>query len=375
MKGIRKRTSAKGDVTYQVQVRIKGAKPVAKSFKRLTDAKAWKQKIEVEIQQGQHLPRTVASKKTLAELIERYLKETLPLRKSKQSPVTTLGWWNERIGHLTLDKITTSLIKDHWEDLGRTPSQRTGKLLTPRTMNCYIETLSAMFRHAVCEYEWTNDNPISRIRKKRLNNKRTRFLNPSIDEKEGLSESELARFLTAVDNAANDYIRPATLISLSTGCRKGEVMELKWEQVDLANETMMLLDTKNGESRTVPIKGEALKALKQHAEKYRLGKEYVFQARKYKWKPGAKDSKPHEILDKPFNKIREEAQLVDFRWHDMRHSAATYMLKQGYTLAEIGKALGHKDTQSTQRYAHLMSEQHEEIVSAVADNYLGAACA
>ncbi len=113
MKGIQKRTYKNGLVSYQAQVRIKGAKTISKSFRRITDAKLWKQKLEADIRRDIYFPETKAKRRTLFELIEKYKKDTFKHRKSLSSPTQTLNWWNNKIGTMYLSDVTTSIIREH----------------------------------------------------------------------------------------------------------------------------------------------------------------------------------------------------------------------------------------------------------------------
>ncbi len=126
-------------------------------------------------------------------------------------------------------------------------------------------------------------------------------------------------------------------------------MGLTWDNVDLLQGRITLHETKNDERRVVPLVGKALELLKGHAKVHRINTPLLF--------PGK--SKAHKPMDlrAPWLEVLRVAQIDDFRFHDLRHSAASYLAMNGATLAEIAEVLGHKTLEMVKRYAHL-SEAH-----------------
>jgi integrase len=137
--------------------------------------------------------------------------------------------------------------------------------------------------------------------------------------------------------------------------RQSEIMGLTWDDVDLHQGRITLHETKNGERRVVPVVGKALDMLKDHAKVKRINNSLLF--------PGKidpqKSNKPIKPMDlrSPWEAALKKANIEDFRFHDLRHSAASYLAMNGATLAEIAEVLGHKTLQMVKRYAHL-SEAH-----------------
>jgi len=163
-----------------------------------------------------------------------------------------------------------------------------------------------------------------------------------------LSDDERGRLLQACQASANPALYPAFVLSLSTGMRRMETMALAWQDVDLKAGRITLHETKNGTRRVVPLAGHALAVLRDHAKVRRLGTDLLF--------PGRKPSRPVE-LRKAWLEALKVAGIEDYRWHDNRHSAASYLAMNGASLAEIAEVLGHRTLQMVQRYAHL-SEAH-----------------
>jgi integrase len=162
-----------------------------------------------------------------------------------------------------------------------------------------------------------------------------------------LSDDELAAVLTAARNHSAVMLAAIT-VALATGVRQGEMLRLTWADVDFARSTIRLLLTKNGTARAVhlpEIAAEALKAVK--AEKV------VSASRVFLYRDGTPMT--GDRLDDEWCDIRTAAGLVDFRWHDFRHSCASFLAQHGSTLLEIGSVLGHKRAQTTLKYAHLVA--------------------
>jgi integrase len=187
-----------------------------------------------------------------------------------------------------------------------------------------------------------NENPFNKIKKFSETRGRVRFL----------SDDERKNLLKACQEASYKPLYLIVVLALSTGARKGEIMKLKWQDIDFERRQIVLHETKNKERRVIPLTGHAYELMKEHAKVKRSDTELVF--------PSSKGDKPYEIK-KPWLKAIKEAGIKDFRFHDLRHSAASYLAMNGASLAEIAEVLGHKTLQMVKRYAHL-SEAHTSAV-------------
>lgn len=121
---------------------------------------------------------------------------------------------------------------------------------------------------------------------------------------------------------------------------------------------MILHETKNGERRRVPLTGYAHDLLVGHSKVRRLDTDLLF--------PSKNPDKPID-LRKPFGNALKEAQVSDFRWHDLRHCTASYLAMNGASLAEIAEVLGHKTLQMVKRYAHLSDGHVSSVVASMND--------
>ncbi len=170
-----------------------------------------------------------------------------------------------------------------------------------------------------------------------------------------LSEAELARLadeLAAME--AEHRVSPtasaAIRLLLLTGCRKAEILSLRWEWVDIGRGALRLPDSKTG-AKVVPLAAAAVKLLTELPR----SSAYVL--------PGAKGAGHYTGLQKDWERVRARAGLGGVRIHDLRHSFASFAVADGNSLYLIGKVLGHKQARTTEIYAHLA----DDPVRAVAD--------
>jgi integrase len=154
------------------------------------------------------------------------------------------------------------------------------------------------------------------------------------------------------------------VLALSTGMRQGEIMGLTWDVVDLNRGRAILHETKNGERRAVAIAGHALDLLKELGKVRRIDTALLFPAK------GITPKKPMDLRT-PWEAAVKKAELADFHFHDLRHSAASYLAMNGASLAEIAEVLGHKTLQMVKRYAHLSEGHTARVVESMNSKIFG----
>jgi len=110
MADIIERVDSKGRTRYQARVRIEGAKPRFKTFDRKTDARKWAAKEEARIIEGRDFPEREAARTTLGDLIERYLRDVIPLKKDAKKQRQQLAWWKARLGSLAVPAVTPDVV-------------------------------------------------------------------------------------------------------------------------------------------------------------------------------------------------------------------------------------------------------------------------
>ena len=343
MATIRKRKAKDGTVSYQAIVRKLGFPRESASFKSLTHAKRWANQTEVDMDEGRYFSNTEAKRHTVGDAIDRYLKEILPRYKDREKPKVHLRFWMERIGHMLLSDLKAAKGVEERDRLMRDdnhPGARMNRPFGPATANRYTSSLSRVLSVCTRDWGWLEQSPMHGFRKLKETRGRVRYL----------SDDERARLLDACQKSINPDLYIAVVLALSTGARKSELLNLLWSQIDLAGQKIILDETKNEERRVLPIFGKAHELLTVRSmTRRRLDTDLLF--------PGRNNPKVPQDLTHPWQRAIKEAQIEDFRWHDLRHSAASYLAMSGATPTDIAAILGHKTLQMVKRYAHL-SESH-----------------
>jgi integrase len=230
----------------------------------------------------------------------------------------------ERFGNLQLRYFNTMLLEQFQTD-------RISKGNKAATVNRLIATLKHCM-HKGYQWEMVSEDTLKRVRQVKLleeNNKRLRFL----------SREECAALIAK----CKDVTRPIVFTALSTGMRKGEILSLKWENVDLKHGFILLDVTKNGERREIPINDE-LRGIFQGLRR-RLDVPYVFFDNA--------TGKPYKDVKRSFSTACRQAGIRDFHFHDLRHTFASLLVMSGVDITTVSKLLGHKSLAMTLRYAHL----------------------
>lgn len=343
MATIVERVSSAGEKSFQVKVRLKGFPVQTETFDRKTDAKKWAQATEAAIREGRHFKTTESKKHTFGDMIDKYIERVLPNKpKSKDKQEAQLKWWKDELGAYTLADVTPAMIGERRDRLLQGITYR-GTKRSNATVVRYLAALSHVFSTAANEWGWIENSPMRKVRKPTEPKGRVRFL----------SDEERPRLLEKCKESSNTYLYPIVVLALSTGMRHGEIVGLTWDVVDFQRKMLLLLETKNGERRAAPLTGLAHHLLKALHNNKKGDSSLVF--------PGV-DNKPVNIRP-AWEEAMEKAEITNFRFHDLRHSAASYLAMNGATLAEIAEVLGHKTLAMVKRYAHL-SEQHTSRVVA-----------
>lgn len=340
MATIEKRVGKDGDISYRAKVRIKGFPPESASFARQSDAKEWAKKTEVDMKTGRYFGQS--KRHTFNELAEEFMAHAIDPDR--------LDYWRGAFGNELLNAITPSRISKErdkllLEDTARFVTPPTGDPILdaarPRakrsgaTVNRYLAALSVCLAYGIKELQWLEKNPCEVIKKPKESKGRVRFL----------SDEERVRLLAECRLHSDLYL--AVLLALTTGARQGEVMSLRWGQIDLKRQIITLAKTKNGETRSLALVGEAHVKLVERSKVRSLSDDRIF--------PPTALAKKAEYLDlrQPWESALKRAKISDFRWHDLRHTAASYLVMNGVSLVEVAKVLGHRTLQMVMRYSHL----------------------
>jgi integrase len=339
---------------YKAHVKKNGKNLKIKTFTRKADARTWAKRIEADFELMEALG-CKGSSLTLSQLADEYL-DNWSGKDTNQVP--RVAFWVTVLGHYHLVDITATVVREALEALGKGLCKRGDGLgraknldrnPAPATINRYRAVLSSMLKYAVSQ-GYITSNTVAKVPTKALNNKIVRYL----------SDTERQDLLAACRKSSWKPLYRLVLLAMTTGMRKAELMNLRWSDIDFSRSVAMLATTKNGEPRHCPIPSVALVELKAIRE---VGDGLVFPSEKI-------PTKPFEFR-KHWAKAINIAGIIEFRFHDLRHTAASYMVMNGMSLYETATVLGHKDTQTTTRYAHLSTEHvsrlTESAMSAVLD--------
>lgn len=401
---IRKYYTAKKEVRYKAEITVKGTKPVSKSFILFNDAKIWAREEESKLQRLGAGIRDNHSH-TLSEAIDRYIKEYPADQVSIRDITYHLERWREELGNRHMQTIRPHELVAVRDCLSREPKLGKGfyghiiiplfhkdgtpKLRKPKTVQAYLDTLGALFNKAMREWEWVDYNPVRAIKKLKHNDERNRYLSDHFhlwpgeaearhwdelrdEEKEEVSFKfprayELPRLFEALKNQVNVPVvcrnKPMwayylCIIQLELGLRLSEATHMVWEEndlidhpiviVDLNRKVIMLKSTKHDtSSRLKPISDGAFAIFMELYKERRYDTPLVF--------PREDGKAPFKFRERITRAIRDSS-LQDFRWHDLRHTTASYLSMMGAGQREIMEALHHKTMMSSQRYQHLSCE-------------------
>jgi len=245
-------------------------------------------------------------------------------KRSWKSDVNSLKNLCESFGSITLDRISPLILHEYQK-------KRLNDGRRPSTVNRELACLRYLYNVAKVRGVYVGNNPVQSVRFLEENNQIERVLSYEEEEK-------LLRY-------AASHMVPIIICALNTGMRKGEIITLRWDNVDFKkNEiTVESTYTKTKKLRRIPINSylrEILVELNQDISAY------VFLT------PQGEHYKGQNSIKTSFTRACKQAGVPGLRFHDLRHTAATRMLEKGAKLEEVAKILGHYDIRTTMRYAH-----------------------
>jgi integrase len=277
---------------------------------------------------------------TLEDLVKIYEERHLPEKKSatndsNQIKAYLTPWMSRRLSSIRR-KDVASLHAKVGKESGRYAANR------------LISLLRKMFNLAHLWELFLGENPATGIQFFK-EEKRDRFLKP--DEIPGMME--------ALKREPNFYVRAAILTLLLTGQRKSEVLNMKWEDIDLESGTWRIPDTKAGKPHYVPVPPHLLEMFRTLPRT--LDNPYVFPGR----------NRRHLVnVTKAWDRIRKEAKIEDVRIHDLRRTVGSWLASSGASLPLIGKTLGHTQPQTTAIYARMDIEPVRRALNQYSENIL-----
>jgi integrase len=347
------RRVGKHGIAYRAMIRIKGHPTVSRTFHDKEVARKWRNETEDAMRSGKMAER-IAAKQTLESAVDEYI--SLPSRahlRNKGLVESMLYNWVVRldsyavegvkvegmtIGSITVGAITSRMIQAELNAI-----LHEGK--SPATVNRRRSALSGLFEWLV-KTQVLEVNPVKRTDKLGEPRGRCRYL----------SDDERNRLFAACKASSSKMLFPLTVVATYSGMRCGELMRLEWKDVDLTTGQATVEYSKNGDRRATSILGPALNALREWraSSVTRIGKSRVF---------------PGSYPRKQWERARQEAGLNDFRWHDLRHTGASYLAMSGASNRELMEYLGHKTLNMVSRYSHLSPSHMLGVVARMTERF------
>lgn len=319
MATIRKRGGA-----WQVQVRRTGYAPQSKTFASKADAQAWAREKEVAIDRGEApTARQRLRSQSLLDLLDRYEREiTSKKRGADRERFKLRVIRRHALSKTQLSGISSAMLAAYRDDRLAEVSQA--------TVRRELALLSHVFEIARKEWGVPMENPVKLIR----------LPSPAKARERRLTEEEFKAFWKAVESARASWLKPFVILAIETGMRRGELLKLRWADVDLLRSTARLDLTKNGHGRTVPLTPLATQTLQALPRSAAIVFPLTEVAVRQSWM-----------------RLVERAGLRDFRLHDLRHEAISRFFELGLGVPEVALVSGHRDVRMLTRYTHLRPER------------------
>jgi integrase len=322
---------------WQARVVRRGFAPEVRTFDTKEAAVKWARAIESEMDQGRFVSPREAERTTLGDILNRYSKEVSPTKRaaeSEQALLKRLGTF--RIAKLSLANLTPKAVASFRDD-------RLAKVQASTTIR-QLAVLRAVLNHARREWGYGIDNPVEKIRMPPTPAQRGRVLAPEEETRllEVLTPGKLRNERGQFGKATRDvWVKPMLIVALESAMRRGELLALRWRNVDLERRTAYLPITKNGKPRTVPLSPRALEVLRAL--------------------PRAIDGRVFPItrwtVEQVFERARRVAGIEDFRFHDTRHTATTRLARKVPNVIELAAITGHSNVAMLKRYYHVTADE------------------
>lgn len=310
-------------------------------------------KIQSEIVDKGYFEKKTQKKKLFVDVMNEYIEYAKQNKKTFQEDISILDRFikfqskstnNRPIKELLLSEITTKIIED-FKNMKITQVE-------PATVNRNLATIKRLFSLAV-DWDYSDINPVKKIKFFKEPPGRTRFL----------LQAEIDALLKACDEVnlkarnRSKHLKMMIIIALNTGMRKGELLNLKWDDIDFSNKMIKIRTSKNGEERNISMNEDVKKVIDELSSLRK--KKNVLYIDDFVFSKGGK---PFLCIKNAFQSALEIAKISNFHWHDLRHTCASHMAMKGIDLNTIRETLGHKSMAMTLRYSHLTNEHRKKAL-------------
>ena len=290
-------------------------------------------KIMTQIAEGKWFERLPGDEKTFKEMMDRYMTEhSIPNKKSWQRDRDSLTHIFPVFGELTLPEITSPRISEY-------KSHRRLEGAAPATINKELALMKHAFTLAIKEWEWARENPVKNVRMEKEPPPRDRWL----------TYEEEGRLLSVCPA----WLKEIIIFAIETGARRGEILSLTWNEVNLPGRLATILGQKTAVNRSIPLTQRVFEILKTRGRS-RSKVRSIYEDLVFTYPEG----KRVDISDLrlAFQGALRKAGIQGFRFHDLRHSFASRWAQAGIDTYTIQTLMGHKSFSTTQRYAHHNSQ-------------------
>ena len=296
---------------------------------------------KAEIAQGKFDIAQTEKKIPFTKLADSFKEYSKANKKSYERDNTSIKFLNEYFGNKSLQQINTWHV-EQYKSNRKKQHTRYGKPPANATINREIACLKTMFKKAV-EWELTSNNPAKDVKKFKENNINLRIL--SKEEFQNLYD------------CSTDSLKAFLLIAVNTGMRPGEIFNLKRKDVDLKQKYINVTDSKNGESRIIPINDDLYACLNglDRVNEYVLTHD---------------DGKPVKSNKGAFSSALKKSGIDHCRVYDLRHTFASNLVMAGVDIVTVKELMGHKDITMTMRYSHPTPEHKKQAVERLNFNNL-----
>jgi integrase len=328
-----------GAGNWKAIIRRLGWPTSTKTFRTKRDAEDWARRTEEEMVRGVYIRRTEQERTTVAEALDRYEREVVPLKKpSTQSREgSRIREVRAFFGSYSLAAVTPQLV-------AKFRDMRLAQGKANNTVRLELALLGHLFTVAIKEWHTGLPyNPVANVRKP----------SPGPGRDRRLCGEEQTQLMAVIAEHSNPMLRWIVTLAIETGMRRSEILGLERGNVDLERRVVRLSNTKNNSARTVPLTIKATQLLREAlANPIRpLDTRLVFFG-----EPGRDGvRRPYEFLKK-WQTVRRQLGLSDLRFHDLRHEAVSRLVELGLSDQEVASISGHKSMQMLRRYTHLRAE-------------------
>ena len=321
MASIEKRSGRYG-IRWRVRIRKPNSPTITRTFGYKADAETWARQTERSLESGSY--NTNPNHETLGHLIIRYADTVSVTKKGTEPERIRLV----KIARHTLGKLPIAQLKSlHFAQYR---DQRL-KEVSPSTVRKELNLLSHVIDTARKEWNfYIPHNPISGVRRPKEDRARDRRITPQ----------DILLLLDSCRSSANPWLLPLVTLAIETGRRRGELLSLKWADINLNRLTCHLSMTKNGSSRDIPLSSCAIETLRDLPRNLSGVVFPMFPV----------------ALRGLWHRACGRASIEDLRFHDLRHEATSRFFERGLKVMEVASINGHKDLRMLQRYTHLQVE-------------------